>query len=241
MGILKFMMARIGSPTSCNRRCGRRTPIKWRRQVIRLIGTGFSLALFLIALALAAPAPQQLRDPIFRLIYDPAIVKFGPVPDRIAASCPELTNAKWDRKMWVFAQVNPVGSQYAVIGGYFVKRAAQGRATPEIEIDKSGAVVRVSNGRCDLIGAARDVFDYPPEGLQASLLKDLAKDAVCRYSRAFGGHEKFVATLRRQGVVLTVPPSSILKDAIADAGVCDQASLKRPWQDPRDYLLTAYH
>lgn len=193
-----------------------------------------------MALAVAAPAQQQLRDPIFGLKYDPASVKFESLPGRIAASCPELMNAKWDRKMWIFAQVSPAGFQYSVIGGYFIQRAVQGKA-PGIEADKSGAVVRVSNGHCDLIGAARDVFDYPPEGLQTSLLKDLAKDAVCRYSRAFGGHEKFVATLRRQGVVITAPPSSILKAAIAAASPCDQASLKWHSKDPGYYLLTASH
>jgi len=79
--------------------------------------------------------------------------------------------------MWTFARTSGPGPQFTVIGGYFVKRSGKAEESASIEPDESGAVVRLTDGHCDLIGAARDVFDYPPADMPAAKLKELANDA----------------------------------------------------------------
>src|SRR5579884_947061 len=124
MDTSKFMMGITGSLTLSRTQCGLRAHTKLRKQVIKSIVITFSLCLPPIVLS-EASAPQEMWDPIFGLKYQPGIVKFEVLPDRFVASCHELSNANWDRKSWTFARVNAGGSEYTVIGGYFIKRATQ--------------------------------------------------------------------------------------------------------------------
>jgi len=129
--------------------------------------------------------------------------------------------------MWTFARTSGPGPQFTVIGGYFVKRSGETEESASVEPDKSGAVVRLTDGHCDLIGAARDVFDYPPADMPAAKLKELANDAVCRYSRAFGAYQKLIAALKRQHIESS-SLSLILKDAFfAPSNPSNPCSLPR--------------
>jgi hypothetical protein len=111
--------------------------------------------------------------------------------------------------MWIFSQSRESEPRFAVIGGYLVKRSGS-----SIEADRVGAVVRILNGRCDLMGAARDVFEYPPHEIATTKLRELASDAVCRYSQAFGDYRKFISEMRRQRIATATIRSAVLRNAI---------------------------
>jgi hypothetical protein len=161
----------------------------------------------------SSPLPEAI-DPIFGLHYNVASTEFEVLPADVYSSCKGLTNEGWDRKMWIFAESGGSEPRYVVVGGFFVKRASSGRMPATTEIDKAGAVVRLMNGRCDMIGAARDVFDYPPPEMAASKLEELAKNAVCRYSRAFGSYHNFMELMHRRAATLNSLQQGALKSAV---------------------------
>ena len=113
--------------------------------------------------------------------------------------------------MWIFARTVGADGDYIVVGGFFLPKNSQRRPVA----DKQGVLLRLTESGCHLIGPAREVFDYRPEDISASSLQVLANDAVCRYTRAYGSKQKFLAALNRQHRDLTDPKSSILKDAVS--------------------------
>jgi len=160
--------------------------------------------------ASAQPLPTA-TDPLFGLTYDSTAVKFEPA---LYSQCLELTNARWNRKMWIFGRTTTSNITYVVIGGFYVKREGTGNASPAIEADPVGAVIRLKGKQCELIGPAREVFDYPSSEIGARVLKGLANDAVCRYIRAFGGKREFLDAIERQHIRFDDPHSTILKEAV---------------------------
>lgn len=167
------------------------------------------------AMAFAADASSRVTDPIFGLKYDPASVAFDPAPADLVLTCPDLTNQKWDRKMWVFGKAEDSGSDFLVIGGYYVDRSGKGT-----QPDTPGAIVRLEGAHCTLIGPARETFDSSPEGISQNQLQKLAADAVCRYAKAYGSRAKFLEALKRQHVVVSSAQSPVLKQAIVDSASC---------------------
>ena len=113
--------------------------------------------------------------------------------------------------MWIFARTSAPAGDYFVLGGYFLPKAAAQAPL----VDKNGVLLRIKGSECQLIGPVREVFDYKPEEISVTKLQDLAKDAVCRYSRAYGDKEKFQNALRQQRRGLSDPKSSILRDAVS--------------------------
>jgi hypothetical protein len=140
-------------------------------------------------------------------------VQFEPLAPAVYGYCTELTNERWDRKMWIFARVAGTGGDYLVLGGYFVEKAPKTVESQQLMVDKHGVVLRLNGSDCRLIGPADEVFDYKPDQISTSDLQSLAKDAVCRYARAFGGKQKFLDALRRQHVELGKSP--VLHDALS--------------------------
>jgi hypothetical protein len=55
---------------------------------------------------------------------------------------------------------------------------------------------------------------HPPPEITASKLADLAKDAVCRYSQAFGDYRRLMHLVLEQGIKPTAFQAGALKDAI---------------------------
>ena len=163
-------------------------------------------------MAAFAAHPAQATDPIFGLTYDPASISFEAAPPDLASTCPDLTNQKWDRKMWVFGKIVDSGSQFLVIGGYYITRA-----DATIQPDAPGAILRIDGDHCTLIGPAREVFDASADGITDPQLSKLAADAVCRYTRAFGTKSKLLAAMRRQHVSLNSGQSPVLKQALLDS------------------------
>ena len=202
------MMGKTGSLISSSRTCGQRAHIRQRRQSTKYTATVLSIGLLLVCPGGTSTPPEAI-DPLFGVHFDSSSVKFQPLPVEWFNACASLRNEAWDRKMWIFAQSRESEPRYAVIGGYLVKRSGS-----SIETDKVGAVIRILNGRCDLMGAARDVFDYPPHEIATSKLHELATDAVCRYSQAFGDYRKFIGEMRRQRIATSTIRSAVLRNAI---------------------------
>ena len=184
---------------------------------MRSIGLLSSFLLCAVAYA-GAPGPTRLTEPVFGLKYDPALVSFEAAPAELTKRCPDLTNSRWDRKMWIFGRSGSSASEFLVVGGFYVRR--HGSATMPVEYDTPGAVVHLRGDHCELIGPAREVFDYAPEGISKPELADLAKDASCRYARAFGGSAKFAAALQQQHISLDGPRSGLLKQVVSHSGDC---------------------
>jgi len=81
--------------------------------------------------------------------------------------------------------------------------------------DKRGVVLRLKGTDCHMLGQADELFDYPPDEISTTVLQALAKDAVCRYSLAFGDKQKLTNALVRQHIRVAAFKSSIFKDAFA--------------------------
>jgi hypothetical protein len=161
---------------------------------------------------IAATHLPRPKDPIFGLPYDPARTQFEAAEEDLLSRCPELVNARWTRRMWVFARIDAAEGRFTVIGGYYVRRDA-GSGDKAVETDDRGAVIQQTATECKLIGPAREVFDYPTE-IAVPTLEALARDAAARFVRAYGGNQKFLAALSRQKVNLNDPRSRVLREAV---------------------------
>ncbi len=161
---------------------------------------------------IALTEAPQATDPLLGLKYSSVAVPFPMAPENLSTLCKALTNQRYDRKMWVFAQTHDsTGPQFMVIGGFYVKRAGGPSAA---EADTQGAVLKLNGDSCQAVGAARDVFESPPAEVSASTLSALAHDAACTYSRAFGSWEKLQNALRRQRITIKI---EVLKQAFSRA------------------------
>jgi hypothetical protein len=161
--------------------------------------------------------PASVKDPIFGLSYSSEQAHFDEAPPDLLSACSALTNEKWDRRLWLFARVTSEGTEYDVLGGFYVKRGTIPSGEPKLEADPSGVMLRRNAAGCELIGPARESFDYKPQDVSPETLRALAADAVKRYAQAFGGLDNFVGQLKRQKVRLDNPRSQILNEAITTA------------------------
>jgi hypothetical protein len=84
-----------------------------------------------------------------------------------------------------------------VLGGLYERRAPPAKEEKRFETDPKGVLLREHESKCELIGPAREVFEYPVDGVTAETLRALARDAVARYATAFGGSPRFLAALAR--------------------------------------------
>ncbi len=107
---------------------------------------------------------------------------------------------------------------YAVVGALHRRRDAPAKSQ-RFEPDPKGALLREHKSRCELIGPAREVFDYPVDGIAAPTLRALAQDAMRRYPEAFGGTGNFRAALARgkREADLANPRSVVLREAVEQA------------------------
>jgi hypothetical protein len=167
------------------------------------------------------PAPgigqtlPRVTDPIFALSYDPAKIRFEDAAV-VVARCAELTNARWGRRIWLYARNSESSGTYLVLGGLYERREPPAKGEKRFELDPKGVLLREHEGKCDLIGPAREVFEYPVDGVAGATLEALAHDAVRRYAEAFGGKQRFLAALARskKQADLGNPRASILRAAV---------------------------
>lgn len=161
----------------------------------------------------------RVTDPIFALSYDPAKIRFEEAA-AVVARCAELTNARWGRRAWLYARNIESSGTYLVLGGLYERRAPPAKGEKHFELDPKGVLLREHEGKCDLIGPAREVFEYPVDGVASAALEALARDAVRRYADAFGGKQPFRAALARakKQADLDNPRASILRAAVEQLG-----------------------
>jgi hypothetical protein len=159
----------------------------------------------------------RVTDPIFGLAYDPAKITFEDAAD-VVARCAELTNARWSRRAWLYARNVGSSGTYLVLGGLYERRESPAKGEKRFESDPKGVFLREREGRCDLIGPAREVFEYPLDGVTPETLQALARDAARRYADAFSGKQKFLSALARgkKQADLDNPRSSILREAVEE-------------------------
>jgi len=161
----------------------------------------------------------RVTDPIFGLSYDPAKIRFEDAAE-VVARCAELTNARWSRRAWLYARNVESSGTYLVLGGLYERREPPAKGEKRFEFDPKGVLLREHEGRCDLIGPAREVFEYPVDGVAPGTLQALARDAARRYAEAFGDKQKFLAALARakKQADLDNPRASILREAVEQLG-----------------------
>jgi hypothetical protein len=171
------------------------------------------------------PAPgisqtlPRITDPIFGLTYDSAKVRFEDAAE-VVTRCPELVNERWGRRVFLFARsVEPSGT-YMVLGGLYERRAPPAKEEKRFETDPKGVLLREHESKCELLGPAREVFEYPADGVTTETLRALARDAVARYTTAFGGGPSLLAALARakKRADLTNARAAILREAIQHIG-----------------------
>jgi len=103
-----------------------------------------------------------------------------------------------------------------VLGGLYERRGPPAKGEKRFELDPKGVLLREQEGKCDLVGPAREVFEYPVDGVTGATLEALARDAVRRYAEAFGGKQPFLAALARakKQADLDNPRASVLRAAV---------------------------
>jgi hypothetical protein len=180
------------------------------------------LALLLVGLTPASGVGQTLprvTDPLFGLSYDSTKIRFEDA-NEVIARCPELVNARWGRRVFLFARsIEPSGT-YMVLGGLYEWREAPAKGEKRFETDPKGVLLREQESKCELLGPAREVFEYPVDGVTAETLRSLARDAVARYAAAFGGGPKFLAALGRakKQADLANAHAGVLREAVRQIG-----------------------
>jgi hypothetical protein len=169
--------------------------MRFRRRVIRFTAT-ISLLLFAVACETRAQVLPAAVDPVFRLKFDSRVVRFDPVPPALKSLCPGLANARWDRQSYIFAETKSAATRYLLIGGFFANRPQANRKSV-VTTDDFGVALRIDGDKCQTLDPVRDFLEYPPAGTPATILDELAHDAACRYTRAFGSFEKLSMALKR--------------------------------------------
>lgn len=158
-------------------------------------------------------------DPLFGLSYDPAAIRFEDASE-VITRCPELVNARWGRRVFLFARSVEASGTYMVLGGLYERREPPAKGENRFQTDSKGVLLREQESTCELIGPAREVFEYPVDGITAETLQALARDAVSRYAAAFGGGPKFLAALAREKkrADLANPRAATLREAVQQIG-----------------------
>lgn len=150
-----------------------------------MIRTGVALVLAALGATAAAdaPQPQLMSDPLFGLSYDIAQVRFEPTPSR------EIPKGQ----RWLLAKVQKDGCSYFIDVGLIEVESDTEPPTHYKESD-FGAVGKTCGPRTDVLGVPDNLFsDSAP--VDDSLGKALVDDAIARYSKAWGGKDKFQQAL----------------------------------------------
>lgn len=164
-----------------------------------------------------------LQDPVLGLRYLSKAVSFEALPAEVLAQCPALSDEHWLREASTYGHVEDDGHSYYVMGGLYLRRPGAPRELPRSQVDTQGAVLDIHEGRCDLLGPAREVFDSRPREMPPAALDRLADDLLARYITAFGGHDGLRKAMRRQGVHPNAMQGA-LPEAFKRAGWRDQVS-----------------
>lgn len=142
----------------------------------------------------------KMIDPLFGISYDSHAIRFETASERIAKVCRNLNN----RKLWIFARWKGPEIEYLVLSGYVPSgHDTKERKSRRMEPDVAGVVVAVSDSACvsgipdiALRGESVQTKRVKSVELNQAVIDELSSDAIRRYVKAFGGRERFLATLR---------------------------------------------
>ena len=159
-----------------------------------------------VALSAGSAFAAEDIDPVFGLHYDAKKVHFEHASPGLMAQCTALQNDHWDRDLYVYA----TDGEYAILAGRFTPKNNNPRPSMT---DKLGAVVHLADGQCEPVGPARETLDTSGDLLSDATRSALAKDAVVRYSAAYGSRAAFDAARARQHISVT--HSAVLTQALS--------------------------
>src|SRR5262249_21592490 len=159
---------------------------------LRLLSIGL---LFLSLKPGEAKAEQKMLDPLFGIAYDPQQIHFDLVPEAISKLCPGYRG----KRMWVYAHFKKAETEYFIIS-FFAKYYPDGPGRASIAADPGTAIALRGNECRDdqsdwvMLGQVNP-GNKKPIIVDEAILDGLASDALERYTKAFGGKEKFLAAL----------------------------------------------
>jgi len=150
------------------------------------------LALFWLAAAVTSQTQNLMTDPIFGISYDPRRVRFEEAPAKISSACPQIRN----ERAWVYARLRTQGVEYLIVSG-LTRICPDGPGSCEVAPDVTGVIVALRGSGCSV--EAADGFYWrkndPLWELPPTALESMARDAVHRYAKAFGGKKNFLDNL----------------------------------------------
>lgn len=127
--------------------------------VARRIVAALSFAAACHVAAATGHPPLTLRDPVFGLRIELSKASLDALPNDVLSRCPELANDQESMRLWVYGATVDAGRRYFVVGGYYIRLAAQPRGGANYSLDTRGVVFYVQGDKCTLIGPARETFD----------------------------------------------------------------------------------
>jgi hypothetical protein len=148
----------------------------------RALARGVLIALMLLVCSPSQTQSQQtIADPIFGITYDPQKVRFDAAPASIGALCRGLQG----KKLWVYARWDTSDTKYFVVS----------------ETD-FGIAIALRAGQCTedqseyfLWKEINNAKGATPIEASDSVLDGIARNALERYSRAFGSKANFLKLL----------------------------------------------
>lgn len=183
--------------------------------VARRIVAALSFAAACHVAAATGHPPLTLRDPVFGLRIELSKASLDALPNDVLSRCPELANDQESMRLWVYGATVDAGRRYFVVGGYYIRLAAQPRGGANYSLDTRGVVFYVQGDKCTLIGPARETFDARFfEEIPQPVLQQLATDLAQRLTRAFGGATRLRLQFERQKLLATKLPVE-LQEAFA--------------------------
>jgi hypothetical protein len=166
-------------------------------------------ALFAISATASATGsnqpPRFLTVPVLGLRVEVAGLKLDPFPEDLRAICGQIADDDlYSGRMWIFGRAKDSASTYYVLAGYFKRR------TPDpdrrlYEVSERGSVFTIRGGKCggDDAGETFDVRDLNADNngnVPIPILRELARDLAAQTVRAFGGHDRVGAEIRKQRI-----------------------------------------
>jgi hypothetical protein len=137
-----------------------------------------------------------MDDPLFGISYDPQRVHFEQAPRSIAELCPDLRN----RKLWVFARWDSKDTQYFIVSG-FIRTHSDGTNRQGSQ-PAFGTAVSLHGGMCTedqseyfLRGEVNPAYGATPIRVTDVILREIARDVLQRYAKAFGSKAEFLKQL----------------------------------------------
>jgi hypothetical protein len=160
------------------------------RKPILCLFAGFAC----VAAAFTTQAQKQklMSDPLFGISYDPQSVKFEEAPARIRMGCSQVHT----EKTWVYCHLKTAEIEYFIVSG-LIRQCPDGPGPCDLQPDVTGAIVALRGSTCSAEAAdgfywrkSDSLYDLP----EASL-GEMARDALQRYAKAFGGKKNFLNKL----------------------------------------------